>query len=107
MLELAATYPKEKIEKNLKGYKRIKKESLKELAEKAVLVNLGAITVDELNSSQNIDKLLNAYVVDYNDRSENSLGNISDKGIIEKVNKKYSIFKVIEKNSREEIRGKY
>lgn len=99
MSELATTYPKEKIEKNLKGYKRIKKESLEELAQKAVLVDLGAITVDELNYSDNIEKLLNDYVADYNDRSENSLGNISDKGIIERINKKYSTFKVIEKNS--------
>lgn len=48
MVELSNTYSKEKIEKSLKGYKKLKKEKLEELSQKAVLVDLGAITVDEL-----------------------------------------------------------
>lgn len=99
MYELANTYPKEKIEKNLKGYKNLRKESLEDLSTKAVLVDIGAITVADLNNGKNIESKLNSYVTDYNDMSENSLGNISDKGIIERINKKYSTFKNIEKNS--------
>lgn len=99
MVELSNTYSKEKIEKSLKGYKKLKKEKLEELSQKAVLVDLGAITVDELNSSKNIEKILEVYVNDYMDKSENSLGNISDKSIIERIDRKYSTFKIIEKNS--------
>lgn len=99
MVELSNTYSKEKIEKSLKGYKKLKKEKLEELSQKAVLVDLGAITVDELNSSENIENILEVYVNDYMDKSENSLGNISDKSIIERIDRKYSTFKIIEKNS--------
>ena len=99
MVELANTYPKEKVESNLKGYKKLKKEKFEDLSKKAVLVDLGAIEVEDLNNSKNIEEILRAYVADYKDTSENSLGNISDKGIIERINKKYSTFKVIERNS--------
>lgn len=99
MVELSNTYSKEKMEKSLKGYKKLKKEKLEELSQKAVLVDLGAITVDELNNSENIEKILKVYVNDYMDKSENSLGNISDKSIIERIDRKYSTFKIIEKNS--------
>lgn len=98
MKELTQTYSKEKINNSLNGYKNLNKEDLKTLSEKAVLVDIGAITVDELNTSKNIEKILNDYTADYLDRSENSLGNISDKNIVERINKKYSSFKVIEKN---------
>lgn len=98
MKELTQTYSKEKINNSLNGYKNLNKEDLKTLSEKAVLVDIGAITVDELNTSKNIEKILNDYTADYLDRSENSLGNISDKNIVERINKKYSTFKVIEKN---------
>lgn len=99
MTELSNTYSKEKIERSLKGYKKLKKEKLEELASKAVLVDLQAITVDDLNYSKNINLKLENYINDFKDISENSLGNISDKNIIERINKKYSTFKVIEKNS--------
>lgn len=99
MTELSNTYSKEKIERSLKGYKKLKKEKLEELASKAVLVDLQAITVDDLNYSKNINLKLENYISDFKDISENSLGNISDKNIIERINKKYSTFKVIEKNS--------
>ncbi len=99
MKELAQTYSKEKINNSLNGYKNLNKEDIKTLSEKAVLVDIGAITIDELNTNKNIEKILNDYTADYLDRSENSLGNISDKNIVERINKKYSSFKVIEKNS--------
>lgn len=99
MTELSNTYSKNKIEKSLKGYKKLKKEKLEELAPKAVLVDLGAITVEELNSSKDVEKILEVYVEDYQDKSENSLGNISDKSIIERVEKKYSTFEIVERNS--------
>lgn len=99
MTELSNTYSKEKIERSLKGYKKLKKEKLEELASKAVLVDLQAITVDDLNYSKNINLKLENYINDFKDISENSLGNISDKNIIERINKKYSTFKVVEKNS--------
>ena len=99
MTELSNTYSKEKIERSLKGYKKLKKEKLEELASKAVLVDLQAITVDDLNYSKNINLKLENYINNFKDISENSLGNISDKNIIERINRKYSTFKVIEKNS--------
>ena len=99
MTELSNTYSKEKIERSLKGYKKLKKEKLEELASKAVLVDLQAITVDDLNYSKNINFKLENYISNFKDISENSLGNISDKNIIERINRKYSTFKVIEKNS--------
>ena len=99
MTELSNTYSKEKIERSLKGYKKLKKEKLEELASKAVLVDLQAITVDDLNYSKNINLKLENYISNFKDISENSLGNISDKNIIERINRKYSTFKVIEKNS--------
>ena len=99
MKELAQTYSKEKINNSLNGYKNLNKEDIKTLSEKAVLVDIGAITIDELNTNKNIEKILNDYTADYLDRSENSLGNISDKNIVQRINKKYSSFKVIEKNS--------
>lgn len=99
MTELFNTYSKEKIERSLKGYKKLKKEKLEELASKAVLVDLQAITVDDLNYSKNINLKLENYISNFKDISENSLGNISDKNIIERINRKYSTFKVIEKNS--------
>lgn len=99
MTELSNTYSKEKIECSLKGYKKLKKEKLEELASKAVLVDLQAITVDDLNYSKNINLKLENYISNFKDISENSLGNISDKNIIERINRKYSTFKVIEKNS--------
>lgn len=95
MTELSNTYSKEKIERSLKGYKKLKEE----LASKAVLVDLQAITVDDLNYSKNINLKLENYISNFKDISENSLGNISDKNIIERINRKYSTFKVIEKNS--------
>lgn len=95
MTELSNTYSKEKIERSLKGYKKLKKEK----ASKAVLVDLQAITVDDLNYSKNINLKLENYISNFKDISENSLGNISDKNIIERINRKYSTFKVIEKNS--------
>ena len=99
MTELSNTYSKEKIERSLKGYKKLKKEKLEELASKAVLVDLQAITVDDLNYSKNINLKLENYISNFKDISENSLGNISDKNIIERINRNYSTFKVIEKNS--------
>ena len=99
MTELSNTYSNAKIERALKGYKKLKKEKLEELASKAVLVDLQAITVDDLNYSKNINLKLENYISNFKDISENSLGNISDKNIIERINRKYSTFKVIEKNS--------
>ena len=99
MTELSNSYAKEKIDRSLKGYKKLKKEKLEELASKAVLVDLQAITVDDLNYSKNINLKLENYISNFKDISENSLGNISDKNIIERINRKYSTFKVIEKNS--------
>lgn len=81
--ELAKTYPKEKIEKSLKGYKNIKTESSESLSHKAVLVDLNITSVEMLN--QKNYSTITEYVSDFLDNNENSLGNISDKNIFEKV----------------------
>lgn len=81
--ELAKTYPKEKIEKSLKGYKNIKTESSESLSYKAVLVDLNITSVEMLN--QKNYSSITEYVSDFLDNNENSLGNISDKNIFEKV----------------------
>ena len=81
--ELAKTYPKEKIEKSLKGYKNIKTESFESLSHKAVLVDLNITSVEMLN--QKNYSTITEYVSDFLDNNENSLGNISDKNIFEKV----------------------
>lgn len=81
--ELAKTYPKEKIEKSLKGYKNIKTESSEALSHKAVLVDLNITSVEMLNKKNY--STITEYVSDFLDNNENSLGNISDKNIFEKV----------------------
>lgn len=81
--ELAKTYPKEKIEKSLKGYKNIKTESSESLSHKAVLVDLNITSVEMLNHKNYSS--ITEYVSDFLDNNENSLGNISDKNIFEKV----------------------
>lgn len=98
MQELAKTYSPEKVKNSLRNYKNLKKEDFNLLTQKAVLVDIGAITVEELNQNKDIDKILSTYTTDYLNQSENSLGNISDKGIIERVEKRYSTFEVIERN---------
>ncbi len=94
MQELADTYSKEKIELSLKGYKN-KKEDLKEQAAKAVLVDLGAVSVQDLNNSKDLNKKLQAFVDDYTDTKENYIGNVSDKNIIERINNKWNRGEVI------------
>ncbi len=81
--ELAKTYPKKKIEKSLKGYKNIKNESSEALSQKAVLVDLNITSVEMLNKKNY--STISEYVSDFLDNSENSLGDISDKNIFEKV----------------------
>lgn len=98
MFEVVNTYSQEKVEKNLKNYKRLKKEKLDELISKSVLVDLGAITIDELNSSKDIENILNTYVDNYKNSHQNYLGNVSDKNIINRMNQQYSSFEVIKKN---------
>lgn len=91
MEELVTTYSNEKVEKTLKGYTG--KDNLKE---KAVLINLEAITIEDLNSEKNIDKKLRAFVKDYTDTKEYYLGNVSDKNIIERLNNKWNRGKIVE-----------
>lgn len=91
MEELVATYSEEKAEKSLKGY-----EGKDNLKEKAVLVDLKAITIEDLNSEKNINKKLKAFVKDYTDTKEYYLGNVSDKNIIERLNNKWNRGKIIE-----------
>lgn len=86
--ELSKTYPREKIQNSLKGYKNIKSESLESLSDKAVLVDLNITTVHMLNK-KNYSTISN-YVDDFLDTNENTLGNISDKNILERVSKKWS-----------------
>lgn len=81
--EFAKTYPKEKIEKSLKGYRNIKTESSEVLSHKAVLVDLNITSVEMLNKKNY--STITEYVSDFLDNNENSLGNISDKNIFEKV----------------------
>ena len=98
MEELAGTYSTEKISNSLKGY-RNKKEDLNEQAAKAVLVDLGALSVEELNSGKNIDEKLGNFVTDYINTQENYIGNVSDKNLIERLNNKWNKGKVIEDSS--------
>lgn len=86
--ELSKTYPKEKVQNSLKGYKNIKSESLESLSDKAVLIDLNITTVDLLNKKDY--STISNYVDDFLDMNENSLGNISDKNILERVSKKWS-----------------
>lgn len=89
MEELADTYSQEKVKNSLKGYKKIR-EDQQELAAKAVLVDLGAITVEDLNSGKNLDKQLGEFVTDYINTRENYIGNVSDKNIIERLNNRWN-----------------
>lgn len=81
--ELAKTYPKEKIEKSLKGYKNIKIESFESLSHKAVLVDLNITSIDMLNKKNYLT--ISEYVSDFLNNNENYLGNISDKNILERI----------------------
>lgn len=95
MEELADTYSKEKINNSLKGYEA-RKETLKEMSAKAVLVDIGAVSVQDLNTEKDINKKLEKFVADYTDTKENYIGNVSDKNIIERLNNKWNNGKVIE-----------
>lgn len=86
--ELSKTYSKEKIQNSLKGYKNMKSESLESLSDKAVLVDLNITTTDLLNKKDY--STISNYVDDFLDINENSLGNISDKNILERISKKWS-----------------
>ena len=86
--EFSKTYSKEKIEKSLKGYKNLKSESLDSLSNKAVLVDLDIISIDSLNKKDYT--AISNYVTDFLDNNENSLGNISDKNILERVSTKWN-----------------
>lgn len=81
--ELAKIYPREKIEKSLKGYRNIRTESPEALSQKAVLVDLNITSVEMLNRKDY--STITDYISDFLDNNENSLGNISDKNIFEKV----------------------
>ena len=91
MEELAGTYSQEKIEKSLKGYKAKKDSS------KAVLVDLGALTIEDLNTEKNVNEKLSRFVTDYINVEENYIGNVSDKNIIERLNNKWSRGEVLTK----------
>ena len=93
MEELAGTYSQEKIEKSLKGYKAKKDSS------KAVLVDLGALTIEDLNTEKNVNEKLSRFVTDYINIEENYIGNVSDKNIIERLNNKWSRGEVVEDSS--------
>ena len=93
MEELAGTYSQEKIEKSLKGYKAKKDSS------KAVLVDLGALTIEDLNTEKNVNEKLSRFVTDYINVEENYIGNVSDKNIIERLNNKWSRGEVVEDSS--------
>lgn len=89
MEELANTYSCKKINEVLKDYKNSKDKY------KAVLVDMGAISVDDLNKNKNIEEKINLFVSDYIDTTENYIGNVSDKNIIERVQNKWNNSKVI------------
>lgn len=93
MEELVKTYPKEKVNKALKNYKNLGDN--KDLAAKAVLVDIGAITISDLNNNKNVDKKLDNFVKDYQDTKENYIGNASDKNILERVQHKLNSAKVV------------
>lgn len=98
MEELADTYSQEKVKNSLKGYKKVR-EDQQELAAKAVLVDLGAITVEDLNSGKNLDKQLGEFVTDYINTRENYIGNVSDKNIIERLNNRWNRGEIITDSS--------
>ena len=86
MEELSASYSEEKAKNSLKGYKG-KEENMRA---KALLVDLGALSSEDLNSEKNIEKKLEIFTADYLDTKENYIGNISDKNIIERVYNKWN-----------------
>lgn len=98
MEELAATYSQEKVKDSLKGYRK-NNEDFQELAAKAVLVDLGAVTVEELNSGKSLNKKLGEFVTDYINTEENYIGNVSDKNIIERLNSKWNKGQIITDSS--------
>lgn len=104
MEEFAETYSKEKIESSLRGYKN-QKEDLKERAAKAVLVDLGAVSVQELNNNDAAEKI-KIFVSDYTDVSENYIGNVSDKNIIERLKYKWNNSEIIKDSSLTDILNK-
>lgn len=93
MNELAATYSEEKIKRSLKGYD-FKAYSQQNLANKAFLVDLGAISLKELKRAKNTKAILSSFIADFKDHSDDFLGNILDQNIIEKMDKKYETFKL-------------
>lgn len=105
MEELAGTYSKEKVKNSLKGYRQ-RGENFDELTAKAVLIDLGAITKDDLNSGKNLNEKLGNFVTDYINTEENYIGNVSDKNLIERLNNKWKRGKIIEDSSLNETLNK-
>ena len=93
MEELAGTYSQEKIEKSLKGYKAKKDSS------KAVLVDLGALTIEDLNSGKEVNEKLSKFVTDYINVEENYIGNVLDNNIYGGLYNKWSRGEVVEDSS--------
>lgn len=99
MEELAASYSKEKAEASLKGYKG--KEN--DIRAKALLVDLGAVSTNDLNSGKDIKKKLDKFTTDYLDTRENYIGNVSDKNIIERLYNKWNRGEIIKDSSLSSI----
>lgn len=78
--ELAATYSKDKIERSL-GEVDYKSNSLEELQEMALLVDLDFIDADKIGETQDLSYMVSVF----EDQPKNYLGNVSDKSIYEKV----------------------
>lgn len=77
MGELAATYSAEKVEAATQGASTSQADAL--------MIDMGAITVGDLADPATVSAKLNHFVTDQLDLSENYLGNVSDRNIVERI----------------------
>lgn len=86
--ELAATYSEEKIARVTTG------ES--DSPADALLIDMGVISVEDLAKREILSAKLESFVADYQDASENYIGNVSDRNIVERVLRAYEQATVIQ-----------
>ena len=87
LTELAQTYSPEKIKATMGSSKSNKFDAL--------LVDIGVLSINDLKNQETVSEKLNAFVNDQLDLSENYVGNVADKNIIERINKIWKQSEVI------------
>ncbi|EOA8958814.1 hypothetical protein ACIMS1_004498 [Vibrio harveyi] len=88
LLELANTYSESEIAKIIPSQDRTRFD--------AVLIDIGIITVRDLQDKIYLSSKLNLFLSDHLNLSENYIGNVSDKNIAERIRKKWENSTVID-----------